>query len=50
LAPETASDDTAQSDWADDAAGAETWEPTPELTYIHDTLLEALPRLRESRA
>ena len=48
--PDAAGDDEAESDWADATADAEAWEPTPELTYIHDTLLEALPRLRESPA
>ncbi len=32
------------SETADDSA---TWEPTPELTYIHDTLIAALPEIRD---
>jgi hypothetical protein len=40
---------------ADATADAEAWEPTPELTYIHDTLLElchgsARARLSEAGA
>jgi PhnB protein len=34
----------------DGGADAGGWEPTPELTYIHDTLLAALPRLRDPDA
>lgn len=46
-------------EWAAETAGAEgeggdggegsgaDWAPTPELVYIHDTLLTAIPRLRE---
>lgn len=32
-------------EWAD--AGDQEWTPTPELIYIHDTLIDAIPRLRE---
>jgi len=33
-----------------DAAGAEEWEQTsPELTYIHDTLLTAMQQLQDPR-
>jgi PhnB protein len=38
--------------WAGDAAatGAEEWEQTsPELTYIHDTLMTAMPQLQDPR-
>lgn len=39
--------------WAgdeEDAAGAEEWEQTsPELTDVHDTLLTAMPQLRDPR-
>lgn len=39
---------TSEASDASDEAWADTaWEPTPELTYIHDTLLAVLPRLRE---
>jgi hypothetical protein len=36
------------SGWTDSAADGEGWQPPPELIYIHDTVLETLPRLRES--
>lgn len=37
------------TDWsAGDAE--ETWQPTPELTYIHDSLIEAFPRIRDPHA
>lgn len=39
-------EDYGDTDWSEAGEGA-SWEPTPELTYIHDTLLEVLPRLRE---
>jgi hypothetical protein len=33
-----------------DVAGAEEWEQTsPELTYIHDTLMTAMRELQDSR-
>jgi uncharacterized glyoxalase superfamily protein PhnB len=37
----------AASDWADDEAEADelSWAPTPDLVYLHDTLLEAMRRL-----
>ena len=44
--------DAENADWAGDAAatGAEEWEQTsPELTYIHDTLLTAMHHLRDPR-
>jgi PhnB protein len=39
------------ADWSGDAAdGAEEWDQdSPELTYIHDTLLAAMPELRDPR-
>jgi PhnB protein len=40
------------ADWTGDAAatGAEAWEQaSPELTYIHDTLLTAMPQLQDPR-
>jgi PhnB protein len=44
--------DEESADWTGDAAGAggEEWEQTsPDLTYIHDTLLTALQQLQDPR-
>ena len=41
---------TGEVDWAeasDDADGADSWEPTKEAIYIHDTLLEAMRGLKK---
>ncbi len=32
-----------EADWS----GDNTWSPTPELTYIHETLLSTMPTLRD---
>jgi PhnB protein len=45
--------DDDDADWTGDASasGAEEWEQSsPELTYIHDTLLTAMQQLRDPRA
>jgi len=39
-----------RADDAGDESAAEDWQPTPELSYIHDTLLGALPRLQDPYA
>jgi PhnB protein len=41
--------DIGQDSWDDEAAGEEAWsaQATPELTYIHETLLATMPLLRE---
>jgi hypothetical protein len=47
---QTPGGDEASADWTGDAAatGAEEWAQTsPELTYIHDTLMTAMPQLRD---
>jgi uncharacterized glyoxalase superfamily protein PhnB len=36
-----------QPSWDGDTAAEDGWQPTPELTYIHETLLATMPRLRE---
>lgn len=33
------------TDWSDNTDDSAAWEPTPELTYIHDTLLQVLPKV-----
>ncbi|QRY53101.1 VOC family protein [Mycolicibacterium septicum] len=38
---------SAGTDWSDNTDGSAGWEPTPELAYIHDTLLQALPKVRD---
>lgn len=36
----------AEVDWdAEDTAGDASWEPTKEMTYIHDTLIDAMDKL-----
>lgn len=47
-------DPTVSGEWSDDgfeegtdADATDAWEHTPELTYIHDTLLATIPRLAE---
>jgi PhnB protein len=48
---QTWSGDGESADWTGDAAagGAEEWDQaSPELTYIHDTLLTAMPQLRDN--
>ena len=37
------------SDWAENVAVSAEWEPTEDLTYIHDTLLAAMPRVRDAQ-
>jgi PhnB protein len=47
---QTSAGDEAGADWTGDAAatGAEEWAQTsPELAYIHDTLMTAMPQLRD---
>jgi PhnB protein len=47
---QTSAGDEASADWTGDAAatGAEEWARTsPELTYIHDTLMTAMQQLRD---
>lgn len=39
----------ADEEWGAEGADA-AWEPTPELVYIHDTLIAAIPRLKEPGA
>ncbi len=46
--PTEAAEDAADTDWGEEPG--EAWAPTPELTYIHDTLLRALPRLQDPHA
>lgn len=41
-------DEDIEGGGADGSAG--DWAPTPELTYIHDTLLAAFPRIRDPHA
>jgi hypothetical protein len=44
--------DEESADWTGDvsATGAEEWEQTsPELTYIHDTLMTAMQQLQDPR-
>lgn len=36
----------ADEQWDDDVAGTDSWEPSKEMQYIHDTLLEAMTKLR----
>ncbi|MFN6547328.1 VOC family protein [Mycolicibacterium nivoides] len=36
---------SASADWSDITDDSAGWEPTPELAYIHDTLIEALPKV-----
>jgi len=40
-------DSTTDTDWSDNTDDSAAWEPTPELTYIHDTLLQALPKVHD---
>ncbi|MFF2454615.1 VOC family protein [Isoptericola sp. NPDC058082] len=42
--------DGAETDAESDAESDAEWEPTPELTYIRDTLVATLPRLRDPAA
>lgn len=35
------------TDWPDTADDSAGWQPTPELTYIHDTLIQALRKVRD---
>ena len=39
-----------EEDWTSDASGDGEWESTPELDYIHDTIVEFLPTLSDPRA
>lgn len=34
-----------EGDGGEESAG--DWQPTPDLTYIHDTIIEAFPRIRD---
>lgn len=39
-----------ESDWGEESGEWEenaSWEPTKEATYVHDTLLEAMPNMKE---
>jgi len=53
-APEGGENDTSGDDGSVDSAGDESsaadWQPTPQLTYLHDTLLDAFPRLQDPYA
>ena len=40
---ETETETETEADWS----GDNTWSPTPELTYIHETLLSTMPTLRD---
>lgn len=53
----SAGDAGADASWDEGATGGDDgdesggqWQPTPELTYIHETLLEAFPRLQDPHA
>jgi uncharacterized glyoxalase superfamily protein PhnB len=41
------SEGAAGADWPDNTDDSAAWAPTPELTYIHDTLLQALGKVRD---
>lgn len=39
----------AETGWTESVDASPGWEPTPELSYIHDTLLAALPRVCDAQ-